>query len=213
MAEQIHVKSVAAPAESSAPSVPTTRRPAQKGVAAMTDGRPSPRRRRNVLAELGQGLRLVARPNPLVLLWRWRYEAAIIAGIPAGIIFVVTRLSPAWSVASLAVTAAMIASWPAARSWLLTHARCVVTAHRVRTGCAQAWIHSRYGKLPIILLTTPKPFGERVHLWCRAGTCLEDFESASAILRAACWARDVRVTGSARYSHIVILDVIHQRVP
>jgi len=174
----------------------------------VTARRPSPRRRRGVLTELGQGLRPVARPNPLVLLWRWRYEVAILVGIPAGLIVLITRLSIIWSVAGISVTVATLANWPAARSWLARHARCAVTAHRVRTGCAQAWIQSRYGKLPIILLTRPRPFGERVYLWCRAGTSAEDFEAAADILRAACWAHDVRVGASTRYSHIVILDVI-----
>jgi hypothetical protein len=176
----------------------------------VTARRPSPRRRRNVLAELGQGLRPVARPNPLVLLWRWRYEVAILVGVPAGVIVLITRVSLVWDVAGISIVAAMLGNWPAARSWLLAHSRCVVVAHRVRTGCAQAWIQSRYGKLPIILLTGPKPYGERVYLWCRAGTSLEDFESATDILRAACWARDVCVRASTRYSHIVILDVIRR---
>jgi hypothetical protein len=150
----------------------------------------------------------VARPNPIVLAWRWRYEVALAIGVPAGIIVLMTRVSLLWSVAGISVAAAALANWAPARSWLVAHARCVVTAHRVRTGCAQAWIQSRYGKLPIILRTSPKPFGECVHLWCRAGTSLEDFESATGILSAACWAQEIRVRASSRYSQIVILDVI-----
>lgn len=176
----------------------------------MTVRRPSPRRRRSVLDELGQSLRPVARPNPIVLVWRWRYEIALVAGVPPGIIVLMTRVSLVWSVAGISVAAAMLANWPAARSWLMAHARCVVVAHRVRTGCAEAWIQSRYGKLPIILLTSPKPYGERVHLWCRAGTSVADFESATDLLRAACWAHDVCVSASTRYSQIVILDVIRR---
>lgn len=173
----------------------------------MTARRRSHRRGR-LLAELQQDLRPVARPNIFVLLWRWRYELALITGLPAAITILITQLSWLWSLTWIAAVAVTLTAFPQARSWLLAHARCVITAHRVRTGCAQAWIHSRHGKLPIILLTSPKPFGERVHIWCRAGTCLEDFESASDVLRSACWARDVHITSSTRYSHIVILDVI-----
>jgi len=144
----------------------------------------------------------------LVLLWRWRYELALLIGFPAAIIILITQLSLLWSLAVIAATTTTLTTWPEARSWLLAHARCVITTHRIRTGCAQAWIHSRHGELPIVLLATPKPFGERVQIWCRAGTCLTDFESARDILRAACWARDVHVTSRTRYSHIVILDVI-----
>lgn len=177
----------------------------------MTARRQSPgHRQERLLDELQQSLRPVARSNALVLIWRWRYELALLAGLPTVIITLITEVSRLWILVGVSVIAATLANCPEARLWLFAHARCVFTAHRVRTGCAQAWIHSRYGKLPIILLTSPKPFGERVHLWCRAGTCLEDFESVIGILRSACWARDIQVTASARYSHIVILDVIRR---
>jgi hypothetical protein len=161
-----------------------------------------------LLAELQRGLRQVARPNVLVLIWRWRYELALLSGFPALIIILITKLSSWWTLAEIAVVIVTLVILPEARFWLLAHARCVITTHRVRTGCAQAWIHSRNGKLPIILLASPRPCGERLYIWCRAGTCLEDFESASDILRSACWAHDVHIAASTRYSHIVILDVI-----
>jgi predicted PhzF superfamily epimerase YddE/YHI9 len=85
--------------------------------------------------------------------------------------------------------------------------------HRVRVGCAQAWIHSRNGKIPIVLLTRPQPAGERVYLWCRAGTSTADFTSARGLLSAACWADDVYATRHPRYAHLVMLDVIHRRPP
>jgi hypothetical protein len=97
---------------------------------------------------------------------------------------------------------------PDARYWLITHVRCIVTAHRIRTGCAQAWVQTRYGKLPIILLTTPRPYGERAYIWCPAGISVEDFEEARDLLRSACWASDIQIMPSTRYTHIVVLDVI-----
>jgi hypothetical protein len=192
-----------------ASSIPATK-PATEG-AAMTTRRPSPSQREGrFLGELERGLRPVARPNIFVVLWRWRYELALLAGLPAAIIVLISQLGSLWTSTEIAVIAAMLAVWPEARCWLYAHARCVITTHRVRTGCAQTWIHTRHGRLPIILLTSPKPFGERVHIWCRAGTCLEDFESARYILRSACWARDIYAVSSARYSHIVILEVIRR---
>ena len=50
-------------------------------------------------------------------------------------------------------------AWPPARRHLIARAWCVITPHRVRVGCAQAWIHSRRGKIPIVLLTTRQPLG------------------------------------------------------
>ena len=138
---------------------------------------------------------------------------ALLTGVPAVITALITQIGVLWTLATISAATAILVTWPGAQLWLLAHAWCVITAHRVRTGCAQAWIHSRYGKLPIILLTTPRPFGESVYIWCRAGVCLADFTAGTDILRASCWAHDIRVTSSARYSHIVILDVIRRETP
>ena len=96
---------------------------------------------------------------------------------------------------------------------LIARAWCIITPHRVCVGCVQAWIHSRPGKVPIVLLTTRQPFGERVHLWCRAGTGTIDFTSARALLTAACWARDIRVNGDGRFPQLITLDVIRHLPP
>jgi hypothetical protein len=88
-----------------------------------------------------------------------------------------------------------------------------MTAHRVRTGCAQAWIHNRYGKLPFILWTRSQLSGERVYLWCRAGISATDFGSARELLAAACMAKRVAVSQHARYAHLVALDVIRREPP
>ena len=98
------------------------------------------------------------------------------------------------------------------RRYLVARAWCIITPHRVRVGCAQAWIHSRRGKIPVVLLTTRQPFGERVHIWCRAGTSAIDFTSALLLLTAACWARDIRVSGNERFAQLMTVDVI-RRLP
>jgi hypothetical protein len=164
-------------------------------------------RRGDLVSELQRELRPTAPPNVPVLLWRWRWELAIFLGIPAGLSALMIKFGWTWGLAFIGMTA-VVSAWPEARNWLIAHIRCIITAHRVRTGCAQAWIQTRSGKLPTILLTKPRPYGERVYIWCRAGICPEDFEAASDILRSACWATDIYVTSHDRYSHIVILEVI-----
>jgi hypothetical protein len=62
-----------------------------------------------------------------------------------------------------------------------------------------------------VLLTTRQPFGERVRLWCHAGSCAQDFQSAVNLLTAACWAQDMRVTCHPRYRQLMTLDVIRRR--
>jgi hypothetical protein len=167
-------------------------------------------RRGDYIPDLARDLRPVRRPNIAVLIWRWRWELLLCAGLPATVVVIGTRLGWVWPLAMLGVAGGTFTA-PPAWYWLTTHARCVVTTHRIRTGCAQAWVQTRYGKLPIILLTTPRPYGERAYIWCPAGISLEDFEEARDLLRAACWASDIKVMSSVRYSHIVVLDVIRYR--
>jgi hypothetical protein len=164
--------------------------------------------RGDYLRELQRDLQSVKRPNAIVVLWRWRWEVMLFLGLPAELTLLAIRLGWVWMLVAIAALMVTFVGWPGARYWLIAHVRCIITEHRVRAGCAQAWIQSRYGKLPSILLTTPEPFGERVYIWCWAGITLEDFEEARNILRSVCWASDVRVTSSPRYSHIVILDVV-----
>ncbi len=163
-----------------------------------------------ILAGLERGLTQVTPPDLLVVIWRWRYELGLLIGLPAVAIASSRANGWRWTLIELVALAVTLCAWSETRWWITAHARCVVTAHRLRAGCAQAWIHTRRGKLPILLCTRPRPFGEQAFLWCRAGTSVEDFEFARDLLRAACWAHDVRVARSIRYSHIVIVDVIRE---
>ena len=87
------------------------------------------------------------------------------------------------------------------------------SSRQMRAGCAQAWIHTRYGKIPFILRTRSQPSGERVYLWCRAGIGAADFNSARRLLAAARMAKDIEVSQHARYAHLIALDVIRRERP
>ena len=52
--------------------------------------------------------------------------------------------------------------------------------------------------------------GERSWLLCRAGICAEDFEAHIGELRAACGAREARVTRNTRWSQLVTIDIIRR---
>jgi hypothetical protein len=160
-------------------------------------------RARHPLADLERALSDRARPNPLVVLWRWRYEVGALTAI--GLLLWTGTLYVALGVvAALAV----LAVWPVTRRMLIARAWCVITPHRVRTACAEAWIHSRSGKIPIVLWSSPRPYGERVALWCRAGTTAADLETQQAMLAAACWAERVHVAPNAEHRQIVVLHVV-----
>ena len=152
----------------------------------------------------------VARANPAVAAWRWRYELGLLSALAvafAGLGLVAGLVAIANTAGLLGMLAAL---FPALRRHLAARFWCVVTPHRVRAGCVHGWIHSRYGKIPVILLTTRQPFGERVYLWCRAGTTASDFAAARELLATACWADDVRVWRGERHAQLVYLDVIRR---
>ena len=83
----------------------------------------------------------------------------------------------------------------------------------VRVGYANAWTRTRSGKLPIIVCTVPTGYGQRAHLWCRAGITAAHLLAARDELTAACWAAEVHVVPSARYSHLVTLEIIRNHYP
>jgi len=170
---------------------------------------PRPPSARQARAGLEFALGTVDRANPAVAAWRWRYELLVAAGLAA--IWIVLGVAAAAAVTGcLAAVLAATASLPAGRRFLTARAWCIVTPHRIRVGCAQGWIHSRGGKIPAVLLTRSQSFGERVYLWCRAGTSAEDLSSVRGLLAAACWADDVRVTRHLRYAHLVTVDVVRR---
>jgi hypothetical protein len=177
----------------------------------MASGRPRRPNDPSVMASVESALRSVARPGPLGLAWNWRYELGLVAGLAAVALAGGYALGAAGLLAIAATGVVLLAAalaWAPSRRRLIARAWCVITPHRVRTGCMHSWVQSRDGRLPVILHTTPAAFGERVTLWCRAGITAGDLEAARDILRAACWASDVRVVASARYRHIVVLEVV-----
>ena len=182
----------------------------------MASGRPRQPNDPSIMASVGTAMSTVARPGLIARVWHWRYELGLIAGLVLGMVGIGITLGPGWLIAVAAATMAILAAaliWPSSRQRIIARAWCVITPHRVRTGCARSWIQTRDGRLPVVLYTVPAHFGERVWLWCRAGITAGDLEAAREILRSACWASDVRVVVNDRRSHIVVLEVIRRHPP
>jgi hypothetical protein len=181
----------------------------------MPSGRPHQRNDPSVMASVESALSAVPRPALIPRIWHWRYELGLFTGVVLGTAGIGFTLGPGWliltTVAVLATGAGAVA-WPASRRYLIARAWCIITPHRIRTGCTHAWVQTRDGRLPVVLYTVPADFGERVWLWCRAGITGADLMAARDVLRGACWASDVRVVLNDRRSHIVVLEVI-RRVP
>src|SRR5712692_3035582 len=160
--------------------------------------------------------RPTARFNPLGFLWRWRYELALALGLPAIVIALTSafgRTGALAAVATVALIAVAVVLLPPVRHRFVMLALRITTPHRLRSGFAHARIQSRSGRLPFVVRTTSQPFGERVFVWCPSGVSAEDLYSARALLEAASWASHVRIARDARYSHLVIVDVIRQPGP
>ncbi len=152
----------------------------------------------------------VARPNLLVATWRWRYEIALLAGLSAGLAAAIISFGAVPTIVAVIVIALTIFCWPPLRRFAVDRAWCNITPHRVRAGCAEGLIYSSRGKIPIILWTSHQAFGERVLLWCRAGTSVDDFVSARTVLTAACWAQDVSIFFDIDRTQLVTLNVIRR---
>ena len=69
-------------------------------------------------------------------------------------------------------------------------------------------MHTRSGRIPLVAWIRPTGVGERAWLLCRAGICAEDFEAHAGEIRAACAAREARITRNARWSQLVTIDII-----
>nr|WP_062341083.1 hypothetical protein [Herbidospora sakaeratensis] len=146
----------------------------------------------------------VAPPGPFVVVWRWRYEAALLIGGP----FLVSAVGWQLVVTVAGLLVALVSVSPFARRRALARLWCVVTPHRIRTACAEALIVTRRGRLPVVLWTGPTREGERVWVYCRAGITEADFAGTAPLIASACWAREVRVTKSARHPAVIRVDVI-----
>jgi hypothetical protein len=177
----------------------------------MTGGRPREANDPSVMASVEEATTSVPHASLVGVIWRWRGELSALAVVAAVATIVVIRLGPAYLAVLASITAALVVCslrWPPSRRWIVARAWCMITPHRVRTGCLHAWIQTRSGRLPAVLWTRPAPYGERVLLWCRAGITARDLEAGREVLAAACWATDVRVYVHSRRSHLVTLAVI-----
>ena len=138
--------------------------------------------------------------------WRWRTELAILTLTTTALWRLAHLITDPWAglVVGLALIAAGVLPWTRRRFW------CVLTRHRIQRLCWEARLHTRSGRLPLVLWTRPTKVGVRLWLLCRAGICAEDFDAHRGELRAACYAREARVTRNRKWSQLVTIDIIRR---
>ena len=148
--------------------------------------------------------------TPAGIAWRWRTELIALIALAAILRWLDTWATLIWACVALAGLLAVIAAVPHSRRFITRRAWCVLTRHRLHRLCYEARLHTRSGRLPLIIWIRPTKVGERAWVLCRAGTSAEDFQDHTEQLRAACYARDARVTRNRRWSHLVTIDIIRR---
>ena len=143
-------------------------------------------------------------------IWRFRTEVAALLTAGTGIWELDRAVTAAWAVVIITASVAMLLILPHTRREITGRAWCVLTRHRIQRVCFETRMHTRSGRLPLVLRIFPTQVGERAVIWCRAGICAEDFESNAAEIAAGCYARSARIEGHRRWTQIVILDIVRR---
>ena len=151
------------------------------------------------------------RANPLLALYRWRYEIGLLAVV---VMLVQLGRTVHWALPAVIVlcVVAVLIAWPPARRAVGDRMRSVVVQHRLRTAFRELALTTWAGRTPAIVWSAPCPEGLRVHVLCPAGIAAGDLQEVREQLAAACFAADVRVERDPRHATVVVL-VIVTRVP
>jgi hypothetical protein len=144
------------------------------------------------------------------VIWRFRTELAILMTGIAGLWELAQAVTSAWLMVILIMTGTAVTVLPWARRFLIRRAWCVLSRHRIQKVCFETRMHTRSGRLPLILRIHPTKVGERALIWCRAGICAADFEAHTPEIAAACYARQARVEGNRRWAQLVQLDIVRR---
>jgi hypothetical protein len=119
-------------------------------------------------------------------------------------------LAITWAALMLGAVTVSTAVLPWPRRFVMRRAWCVLSRHRIQRVFFETRMHTRSGRLPLVLRIHPNEVGERAVLWCRAGICFEDFEAHTGEIAAACYAREARVERSKRWAQIVVVLIVRR---
>jgi hypothetical protein len=143
-------------------------------------------------------------------LFRFRTELATLTAATVGGWELAKAVTFAWAVVIVMTTTVVIAVLPWSRRFVLRRAWCVLSRHRIQKVCYETRMHTRSGRLPLVLCIHPTKVGERALIWCRAGICAADFEAHMPEIAAACYARQARVEGNRRWAQLLNVDIVRR---
>jgi hypothetical protein len=144
------------------------------------------------------------------VIWRFRTEVMVLVTGTAGMWELAKAVTTAWLTVILILAGTAVTVVPQARQFLIRRAWCVLSRHRIQKVCFETRMHTRSGRLPLVLRIHPTQVGERALIWCRAGICAADFEAHTPEIAAACYARQARVEGNRRWAQLVQLDIVRR---
>jgi hypothetical protein len=143
-------------------------------------------------------------------LFRFRTELAVLTAAATGGWELAKTIALTWALVILATTPLVVTAVPWSRRFVIRRAWCVLSRHRIQKVCYETRMHTRSGRLPLVLRIYPTRVGERALIWCRAGICAGDFEAHMPEIAAACYARQARVEGNKRWAQLLNLDIVRR---
>jgi len=112
--------------------------------------------------------------------------------------------------AILAFVAGAVFILPPARRFVIRRVWCIHSRHRLQRVFFETRMHTRSGRLSLVLRIHPTEVGEKALIWCRAGICFEDFEAHTGEIAAACYAREARIERSKRWAQLVHVNIVRR---
>ncbi|MEV1175915.1 hypothetical protein [Nonomuraea sp. NPDC049784] len=171
-----------------------------------------PRNPRNQMYPANEDLPAAGRGGPLVRLWRIRTELMLLSALALLTLTLLgaTQEGRWWPFVLLTSAVSVPAATRTGRNWVAGHFWCVVSRHRLQRVCLETTMHTRAGRIPLILWITPTTTGEKALIMTRAGICAEEFEAYSEEIAAACWARSANVYRHRRRAQFVIVEIVRR---
>ena len=143
-------------------------------------------------------------------LWRFRTELALLLTGGAATWELVCSASWMWALIILTGLVLAVFALPWTRRYVVRRVWCVISRHRLQRVFFETRMHTRSGRLSLILWIRPTEVGERAWVWCRAGICAADLEAHTGEIAAACYAREARVAKSPRWAQLVTVNVVRR---
>ena len=144
------------------------------------------------------------------VIWRMRTELITLTAAASGFIALAHVIATVGAAIILAASMAVITAVPHSRRFVIRRAWCVLSRHRMQRVFFETRMHTRSGRLSLVLRIHPTEVGERALIWCRAGICFDDFEEHTGEIAAACYAREARVERSKRWAQIVVVNIVRR---